>query len=128
MRIQARIPRRSCEVLVGSIRNVLRATLCQKGLHIEGVKTRGQGAATYCKCLWVAVFLAETKVNDVDHVEFLANAHQKVVGFNVAMEEIFRVHVLYPTQHLIREHQHCLEAELAIAEVEQVCANHQHSL
>ena len=44
--------------------------------------------------LWVPVLLGKTEVNDIDLVATLANAHQEVVGLDIAMDEVARVHVL----------------------------------
>jgi hypothetical protein len=37
--------------------------------------------------LWVTVLLRQTKVNNVDLVSTLANAHEEVVGLNIAVDE-----------------------------------------
>jgi len=70
--------------------------------------------------LWVAEFLCETKVNNVDLVATFANAHQEVVGLDVTMNEVARVDILNARDQLVSEQEHSLEAELAVAEVEQV--------
>ena len=44
--------------------------------------------------LGVAVLLRETKVNDIDLVATLADAHEEVVGLDIAMDEVTRVDVL----------------------------------
>ena len=44
--------------------------------------------------LGVAELLSETEVDDIDLVATLANAHQEVVGLDIAMDEVARVHVL----------------------------------
>lgn len=36
---------------------------------------------------WIAVFLGEAKVDNVDLVASFANAHKEVVGFDVSMDE-----------------------------------------
>lgn len=41
----------------------------------------------------VAVFLGKTKVDDIDLVCALVEAHQKVVGFDVAVDKVFRVDI-----------------------------------
>ena len=50
----------------------------------------------------------------------LAKAHEEVVGLDVAVDEAARVHKLDAREQLVGEHQHRLEAELAVAEVEEV--------
>lgn len=44
--------------------------------------------------LRVAEFLGQTKVDNVDLVAALSDAHQKVVWFDVAVDKVTRVNVL----------------------------------
>ena len=44
--------------------------------------------------LGVTVFLGKTKVNDVDLIAALADAHEEVVGLDVAVDEVAGVDVL----------------------------------
>lgn len=45
-------------------------------------------AVWYVKvCLRVTIFLCQTKVNDVDLVATLPDAHEKVVGLNVTVDK-----------------------------------------
>jgi hypothetical protein len=44
--------------------------------------------------LGIAVFLSETKVDNVDLIAPFANAHQEVVGLDIAMDEVTGVDVL----------------------------------
>ena len=85
MRVDRRIPRRPCQLLVVPVRDVL------AGLRLP-------------------VTLRETEVYDVDDVLrfFLSEAHQEVVGFDVSVEEVVRVQEFDALQDLIREHQHGL--------------------
>lgn len=46
--------------------------------------------------LGVAVFLRETKVDNVDLVAPLSDTHQKVVGLHVTVDKVSRVNVFYP--------------------------------
>ena len=71
-------------------------------------------------CLRVPVLLRQTKVNDIDLIAPLANAHQKVVRLDVAVDEALGMNVLDPGDELVGEQQHGLERELAVAEVEEV--------
>ena len=43
--------------------------------------------------LWVTEFLRETKIDDIDLIASLANAHDEVVGLDVTMDKIARVDV-----------------------------------
>ena len=47
--------------------------------------------------LGVAVLLGQPKVDDVDEVALLAEAHQEVVGLDVSVDEVLGVNVLHPT-------------------------------
>ena len=44
--------------------------------------------------LWVTEALGEAKVNNVDVVLLLADADQEVVGLDIAVQEVTRVHKL----------------------------------
>ena len=46
-------------------------------------------------CLRVVELLSETKVNDVDLVAMLASAHQEVVGFDVMVDKVVGMDILY---------------------------------
>ena len=70
--------------------------------------------------LWVAVLLCETKVNDVDLVTTLANAHQEVVGLDVAVDERFCVDVLDAGDELVGQQKNGLQREFTVAEVEKI--------
>ena len=70
--------------------------------------------------LRVTVLLSKTKVNNVDLVTPLSNAHQEVVRLDVAVDEGLGVDVLDTGNELIGQQQDCLQRELAVAEVEQV--------
>jgi len=70
--------------------------------------------------LRVTVLLCKTKVNDVDLVSTLADAHQEVVRLNVAVNERLGVNVLDAGDELIGQEKDGLERELAVAEVEKV--------
>ena len=45
-------------------------------------------------CTSVSIFLCQSKVNDVDKVALLAETHQKVVRFDISVDEIFRMNEL----------------------------------
>ena len=42
----------------------------------------------------VSIFLCQSKVDDVDKVALLSEAHQKVVRFDISVDEIFRMNEL----------------------------------
>lgn len=69
MSINAGIAGRSCQIFIFPIGDVLVGTS-------------------------VAIFLGQSKVYYVHEVASLAEAHEKVVGFYVTMNEVFRMNVL----------------------------------
>jgi hypothetical protein len=70
--------------------------------------------------LGISVLLGETEINHVDLVASLANAHQKVVGFDISVDEVSRVDVFDSGNELVGEQKHRLQTELSVAKVEQV--------
>lgn len=70
--------------------------------------------------LGVTVLLGKTKVDHVDLVTTLADAHQEVVGLDVAVNERLGVDVLDAGDELVRQQKDGLERELPVAEVEKI--------
>lgn len=70
--------------------------------------------------LGVTVLLGKTKVDHVDLVSTLADAHQEVVGLDVAVNERLGVDVLDAGDELVRQQKDGLERELPVAEVEEI--------
>lgn len=70
--------------------------------------------------LWVSVLLGQTKINDVDLVTTLTNAHEEVVRLDITMDEGFGVDVFDTGDELIGEKKNSLQGELAVAEVEEI--------
>lgn len=70
--------------------------------------------------LRVTVLLGETKVDNVDLVAPLPNTHEEVVGLDVAVNEVSGMNVLDTGDKLVGEEEDGLQAELAVAEVEEV--------
>jgi len=70
--------------------------------------------------LGIAVLLGQTKVDDIDLVAALANAHKEVVGLDIAVDEGLGVDVLDAGDELVGKEQDSLQGELAVAEVEEV--------
>ena len=71
-------------------------------------------------CLGVPVLLGETKVDHVDLVASLADAHEEVVGLDITVDEALGVDVLDAADQLVGQQEDGLEGEFAVAEVEQV--------
>lgn len=70
MRVDRGIPRSSCEILILSIRNML-------------VRLR------------VSVLLREPVVYYIHNIGLLPQPYQEIIGLNVSMNVVFRVHELY---------------------------------
>lgn len=70
--------------------------------------------------LWVAVFLGQTKIDNIDLVATLANTHQEIVRLDIAVDEGFGVDVLDTRDKLVGQKQYSLQGEFSIAEIEQV--------
>lgn len=70
--------------------------------------------------LRVAVLLGETEVDHVDLVATLADAHEEVVGLDIAVDEGLGMDVLDAGDELIGEEEHRLQRELAVAEVKEI--------
>lgn len=68
----------------------------------------------------VAVLLCETEVDDEELIAMATNAHEKIVRFYVAVNEVLHMHVLNAANHLIRQHQHRLHGKPPAAEIEEI--------
>src|SRR5579862_8037276 len=58
--------------------------------------------------LWVAVLLSQAKVDYVDLITTLADSHQEVVWFDVAMDKGFGVDVFNTRDELVGKEEDCL--------------------
>ena len=70
--------------------------------------------------LRVTVLLGKTKINDVDLVASLADAHEEVVGLDITVDEGLGVNVLDAGDELVGEQQDRLQGEFTVAEVEEI--------
>lgn len=70
--------------------------------------------------LWVTVLLSKTKVDHVNLVTPLSNAHQEVVWLDIAVDEGLGVDVLDTRDELICQQQNRLQREFPVAEIEEV--------
>lgn len=70
--------------------------------------------------LGVTVLLCQTKIDHVDLVATLADAHEEVVWLDVTVDEGLGVDVLNAGDELVGKKQDRLERELAVAEVEEI--------
>lgn len=95
VRVNARITGRSRQVLV---------------LTVWDVKMR----------LGVTILLGQPKVDDVDLISTLSDAHQEIVRLDVTMNERLGMDVLDAGNQLIGQQQHRLQGEFAVAKVEKI--------
>lgn len=70
--------------------------------------------------LGVTVLLGKTKVDNIDLVTTLTDAHQEVVGLDITVDKGLGVNVLDAGDELVGQEQDRLERELAVAEVEEI--------
>ena len=70
--------------------------------------------------LRVTVFLGQSEIDNIDLVTTLADAHEEVVGLDIAVNEGLGVNVLNARDELISEKENSLQGELSVAEVEKI--------
>lgn len=71
-------------------------------------------------CLWVSVLLGQTKINNIDLISSLANAHQEVVWLDITVDEALCVDVLDSADELVCQKKDGLQGEFSVAEVEEI--------
>ena len=71
-------------------------------------------------CAVVSVLFGEAEINEEHFVAVAPDAHQKVVGLDVPMDEVLVVDEFDARNHLIGEHEYGLHGKAARAKVEQV--------
>lgn len=69
---------------------------------------------------WVTIFLGQSVIDDVHQIPLASQPHQKVVGFDVAVEEILGVNIFDARNQLVGKQQHRLQTELSIAIIEKI--------
>ena len=67
-----------------------------------------------------AVLLGETKIDHINLVAALADAHEEVVRLDITVDERLGMDVLNAGDELIGQEEHGLQRELAVAEVEEI--------
>ena len=71
-------------------------------------------------CFWVSISFGKAEIDDINNILFLAVADQEVVRFHVPVDEMVIVQKLKPLNHLVGNHQSCLNREFPFAEIEGV--------
>lgn len=66
------------------------------------------------------VSLRQSKINNVQFVSFLRCSYQKIIRFNVSVDESFRMNVLDTSDHTIGQHQCRFQTEFLTKLVEQI--------
>ena len=95
-------------------------------MSVDGSVTSGAGKILVLTVgdvkvsLGVTVLLGQTKINDIDLVAPLADAHEEVVRLDITMDEGLGVDVFNAGDELIGEKENSLQRELAVAEVEEI--------
>mmetsp|Transcript_9826 Transcript_9826/g.27635 ORF Transcript_9826/g.27635 Transcript_9826/m.27635 type:complete len:294 (-) Transcript_9826:96-977(-) len=93
------------------------------------VHTRVPGSAcqTLAFTVWyvllglrVPVLFGQPEVDNVHLIGLLPQANEEVVGLDIAVDEILRMDVLNTVDHLVGQHEDRLQAELAVAETEEI--------
>ena len=70
--------------------------------------------------LRITILLGQAKINHIDLVAALANAHEEVVRLDITVDEGLGVDVLNAGDELVGEEQYGLQGKLAVAEVEEI--------
>lgn len=70
--------------------------------------------------LRITVPLRQSEIYHVHRRSFVIDAHQEVIGLNVAMQEVLGVHELDTCDKLLSQHAHGLKRETSVAELEEV--------
>jgi hypothetical protein len=98
---------------VGKGLEIITTSLLDAQVGVDGGVTSGTGQVLVLAVgdmemgLWVPEFLRKTEVDNVDLVATFSNAHQEVVGLDVAMDEVAGVDVL-DTRDLDRGDQYAV--------------------
>ena len=70
--------------------------------------------------LWVAILFGKAKVNHVDLVAPFPNAHQEVVGLDIAVDKGLGMDVFDAGDQLVGQQKNRLQGKLAVAKVEEI--------
>lgn len=95
-------------------------------MSVDGAEPRSAGEL-FGLLIWdvecrarISVLLNETVVDEIDDVRSLAESDEEVRRLEISVDEILRVEILDSLDHLIRDHQHCLQHESLSTVVEEV--------
>lgn len=70
--------------------------------------------------LWVTILLRQAKINYIDLISTLANAHEEIVRLDVTVDERLGMDIFDAGDELVGQQQDRLEGEFAIAKVEKI--------
>ena len=68
----------------------------------------------------ISKFFGQSVVNEEKFVAVSADPHEKIVRFDISVNEVLVVYELDPADHLVGQHQHRFHGEPPGAKVEQV--------
>ena len=68
----------------------------------------------------IYVAYRKSKINRVNLIRFLSVAKEKIIGFDVSVNESLIVYLLYSLDELMEDHTDCFDAELSIAELKKI--------
>ena len=71
-------------------------------------------------CFGVFITFTQSKVDHEADRALVSVSHKEVVRFHVTVDEVVGVHVFEAGDHLIGQHAHGLQSELAAAVLEQI--------
>ena len=70
--------------------------------------------------LGFTAFRGQTQVGDIHLVPTLPHAHEEILGFHIAVNDILGMNIREAMKKLVGKHQDCFEGEPTIAEIKQV--------
>jgi hypothetical protein len=71
-------------------------------------------------CLRITVLLTKTVINYENNIRFPPQPNQVIVRFDITMDVTLWMHELNTLNHLISNHNHSLQREFPVAQVEQI--------
>ena len=74
------------------------------------------------------VSLGKTEVDEEDLVTGLVEADAEVIRLNVSVDEVSVVNVLNTSDHLVDQHQNCLQGELSECVLEETLQGRAHEI
>jgi len=90
--------------------HVIPPTLLNAQVCIDG-GISGSAGQVFVLSVWdvlsrpvVPIFLRQAEVDEEEFVAVTSNAHQEVIGLDIAVDEVLVVNILYAPNHLVSQH------------------------